>query len=258
MYIFMSRLFMPIISHDSASQMKECSTSTAPLIMQLLRLRSAQWLRAVPAARLSTVASPHVQGPLIGSRWAAVGLAGAGAATAALAARWHLKSVGCDEAAPAIQLVDSCPKELESGPVFELHGLVGEFQARNRRIKIRKDMEAEHAPVFQTRLWRVVRDGDAMKASDWIFREMWLDKSGNLCYSSKVADAMQVYHTQDDLAKAMVEALPEGAACKPFSFCVQVPGFQPAIFAAGTHSARELWMEELVEVIQRAREAAQQ
>jgi hypothetical protein len=125
-------------------------------------------------------------------------------------------------------------------------------KVRNRRLSICKEKESEHAPVFQTRIWRVVRDGNAMESGDWIFREMWLDKMGNLCYLCQVVGAMVVYHTRDDLAKASIEALPEGAACMPHSFCVQVPGFQPAIFAAGTPSHRELWMQELAELTQPA------
>merc|ERR1712060_22442 len=64
------------------------------------------------------------------------------------------------------------------------------------------------------------------------------------------AGAVQVYHTRDDLAKASVEALLEGATCRPFCFCVLVPGSQPVIFAAASPAFRELRMQEFARVAQ--------
>jgi len=101
-------------------------------------------------------------------------------------------------------------------------------------------------PVFQTRVQQGVMGGDMRNAGDWVFQDLGLDQSGNLCCIGKVGDAL--YHTREDLTRASVRALPEGAACVPFCFCIQVPGSQPVIFAAASSAARELWMQELASV----------
>lgn len=105
-------------------------------------------------------------------------------------------------------------------------------------------------PVFQTRVWQAVAGGDIKKAVDWESQDLGLDQGGNLCCIGKGGGAARVYHTREDLAKASVEALPEGAACWPFCFCVQVPGSQPVVFAAASPAFRELWMHELASVVQ--------
>mmetsp|Transcript_4862 Transcript_4862/g.12995 ORF Transcript_4862/g.12995 Transcript_4862/m.12995 type:complete len:202 (-) Transcript_4862:246-851(-) len=131
----------------------------------------------------------------------------------------------------------------------------GPRPARSRaHVSLAEGEEAEPSsrpPVFlQTRVWQVVAGGDIGKADDWESQDLGLDQGGNLCCIDREASAVRVCHTRDDLAKASVEVLPEGAACRPFCFCVRVPGSQPVIFAAASPAFRELWMQELARVAQ--------
>lgn len=166
-------------------------------------------------------------------------LARATPAAVALAAWSQARRSACEEEEEAARGAAVVPTQ------------AGDLAASSHRLITGKDKAPERVPlvpIFQTRVWRVVGDGDAAKAGDWIFHDMGLDKGGNLCYACKMADAMQVFHTREDLAKAMVEALPEGATCKPFCFRVQIPGTQPAIFAAPSPAFRDLWIHELAEL----------
>lgn len=159
-----------------------------------------------------------------GGAASAGGLLAAAPAAAALVA-W-LKAGGGEEA---------------TGGSRAAHAQVHTSEAGGEEVK-----PAAALPVFQTRVQQMVRGGDVRNASDWVFQDLGLDQSGNLRCIGKVGDAL--YHTREDLTKASVKALPEGAACVPFCFCIQVPGSQPVIFAAASSAARELWMQELASV----------
>jgi hypothetical protein len=135
--------------------------------------------------------------------------------------------------------------EARGSSVAELRDLV-DFQLRNRRLTILQEEEAANAPVFKTMLWRVRRGGDPDVEEDWIWREMWIAKNGNFCFVRKATSENQVYLTRDDLETATIEPVNDSeTSVKKHAFRVHVPGFESAIFAAGSKAGRECWMSEL-------------
>lgn len=135
--------------------------------------------------------------------------------------------------------------EARGSSVAELRDLV-DFQLRNRRLTILQEEEAANAPVFKTMLWRVRRGGDPHVEEDWIWREMWIAKNGNFCFVRKATSENQVYLTRDDLETATIEPVNDSeTSVKKHAFRVHVPGFESAIFAAGSKAGRECWMSEL-------------
>mmetsp|Transcript_49797 Transcript_49797/g.153777 ORF Transcript_49797/g.153777 Transcript_49797/m.153777 type:complete len:92 (+) Transcript_49797:604-879(+) len=79
---------------------------------------------------------------------------------------------------------------------------------------------------------------------------MWLSENGCLVYYSKKEERELVYYTDGDLAHCQVEALPEGAAARPWSFQVSLARsgnleFAPGVFAATSETSRSRWMEQI-------------
>ncbi|CAK0823414.1 unnamed protein product, partial [Prorocentrum cordatum] len=45
--------------------------------------------------------------------------------------------------------------------------------------------QGENAPVFKTMLWRLSPKGALDNPDDWVWRDMWIAKNGNLCVLRK-------------------------------------------------------------------------
>mmetsp|Transcript_71187 Transcript_71187/g.148873 ORF Transcript_71187/g.148873 Transcript_71187/m.148873 type:complete len:642 (+) Transcript_71187:124-2049(+) len=136
----------------------------------------------------------------------------------------------------------------ESNPEDEVASLIDayrELAVRNRRITIHKEEEAEFAPLFSDKLFRLPRTGCRFNLEDWMHREMWISKNGNLCYRSKTTGEGLIYWTKEDLEKAEIYPVDMDDTCLPNTFTIQIKGFQNSFFAAETPEGRDYWIQQL-------------
>jgi len=133
----------------------------------------------------------------------------------------------------------------ESASPSELLELVESFEKSRSRRQTIDSHEGENAPVFKTMLWRLSPKGALDNPDDWVWRDMWIAKNGNLCVLRKKTGQSEVYFNADDLVNAKVVKLDDGAAAKENAFRVEIPGYQTATFAAGSPAGRECWLSEL-------------
>mmetsp|Transcript_62046 Transcript_62046/g.202447 ORF Transcript_62046/g.202447 Transcript_62046/m.202447 type:complete len:638 (+) Transcript_62046:42-1955(+) len=132
--------------------------------------------------------------------------------------------------------------------IAELVSAFRELAVRNRRLSIDKEQEDEYEPVFKTMLWRLPRTGSRMTPEDWMHREMWIAKNGSLCYKSHATGEGLVYWTKEDLANATIGITDESNTSRPWTFHIEVEGFQPSFFSAESQEGRDLWIQQLKEI----------
>jgi len=120
---------------------------------------------------------------------------------------------------------------------------------QNRRISVERSSSKNFAPAFKAKLWKLKHDGDAMAAQDWFPRDMWLSHNGSLVYYSVKEEKELIYYADQDVHRSIVQKLPDGKACKPWSFKILLPSvggidIAPGVFAADTENELEKWLEE--------------
>jgi len=125
------------------------------------------------------------------------------------------------------------------------------FQSRSRREAIDPFKDA-NAPIFQTRLYKLLADHDRTKEESWVPRMYWVSNSGGICYHSVTENKALKYIDTADVRSMHFEIIPddERASCRKHRFRIQ-PTFKegspaPATeFAAPSDDIRTLWMIEL-------------
>lgn len=120
---------------------------------------------------------------------------------------------------------------------------------KNRRLKVTGDA-GSFEPLFKAKLWKLKSGGDPAKPGDWFERDMWTSRNGSLVYYSPKDGRDLVYYTSADVAGAKVHRAPDGRACRPFAFTVELAPadgvlFDPGEFAAESEEMRSRWMEAL-------------
>jgi len=136
------------------------------------------------------------------------------------------------------------------------------YQSRSRREKIDPFKDA-NAPVFQTRLYKLLADHDRAKEESWVPRMYWVSNSGGICYHSVTENQALKFLDSEDVPTMFVEQLPDDdkASCKQHRFRIQ-PSFREGIpapateFAAPTEDILSLWMIELAALQKKAREGS--
>lgn len=133
---------------------------------------------------------------------------------------------------------------------------------RNQRMGISaKEDRATSNPLYKGTLWKLNQDGEPSNMQSWMKREMWLSKSGALCYFSQRENRDLIYHTAEDMRLAKVKAVRDnqakarGVPEKVGNFVFEIirpprdgMEFEPGWFAAESAQSFDQWMKALLEI----------
>lgn len=146
------------------------------------------------------------------------------------------------------------------GPGFHKDVKTLQLAVTNRRLRVQGTTKNSFTAVFRAPLWKVKSGGDAGVEGDWMERDMWLAKNGNLVYWSVKEDVEMIYYTAHDLVNAHVRLLPAGEAAKTWVFSMELHStvegveFKPTVFAAETEELRDQWVSQIADVCQALRD----
>lgn len=118
--------------------------------------------------------------------------------------------------------------------------------------------------ILESQLWKLNQDGDAANPEEWRLRNMWLAKSGSLCYYSKQKPIQ--YLSSQNMKRCVVQKLDtefiptckvtgfakaeSDLCCKQHAFTISLPpkdgiDFEPGVFAAQSAEECEQWIKEI-------------
>mmetsp|Transcript_16666 Transcript_16666/g.43032 ORF Transcript_16666/g.43032 Transcript_16666/m.43032 type:complete len:685 (+) Transcript_16666:53-2107(+) len=127
-------------------------------------------------------------------------------------------------------------------------------RGRNRRYEIDPFLD-KNQPVFKAMLWKLHSTGDRMDEEQWMERDFWINKEGNILYFSRTEGRTLLYCTKEDLKRGKITKLDHSSKKSLKSYCFTIEprhpdgaAVQPTEFGTSSQAARDCWLERLEEL----------
>jgi serine/threonine protein kinase len=126
--------------------------------------------------------------------------------------------------------------------------------AVKKRARMRAHADDSGPPgICHSTLWKLNTEGDVKNIEQWLKRDMWVAKNGNLCYFSMKENKRLVYMDRSRLMNAKIRALTEtDQAARNCAFQIQVSDergeFESVYFAAEDDECQKKWIDTLINV----------